>query len=258
MQMVKLQQQVQDSSMKLKVVSSGSVGNSYIVYNDDEALIIECGVRFKFIKEALNFNLAKVVGCLVSHSHLDHSKSAKDVMAAGINIHCLPETAETFGIKSHRISPVQVEKPFKVGGFKVVAFPLQHNVPCVGFLIEHKETGRFCFITDTCYCEYVFPGMANVIVEANYCRTLLSDRYEAGLEVGFLRDRIIRDHMSLETTKEFLKANDLARVNNILLIHLSDRNAHAERFKEEITSLTGCNVNIASKGLEIDFSTSPF
>jgi len=244
--------------MKLKVVSSGSVGNSYIIYNDDEALILECGVRFKGIKEALNFQLGKVVGCLVTHSHQDHCKGAKEVLAAGIDIYCLPETADAFNIKSHRIRTLQVEKPFEVGGFKVIAFPLQHDVPCVGFLIEHKEAGRFCFITDTYYCEYTFPGLHNVILEANYCKDILQERLDAGDEPLFLRDRILKSHMSLQTCKEFLKANDLSLVNNILLIHLSDRNSHAERFIGEVHSLTGCNVNVATKGLEIEFNDKPF
>lgn len=244
--------------MKVKVVNSGSSGNCYIVYNDEEALIIECGVRMRAIKEALEFNLGKVVGCLVTHSHLDHSKGAKEVLAAGIDIHCLPETGATFGVKSHRIRTLQVEKPFRVGGFKIVAFPLKHNVPCVGFLIEHKESGRFCFITDTNYTEYTFPGLHNVIVEANFCEDILNERFADGREPGFLRDRIIKDHMSIQTCKGFLKANDLSLVNNILLIHLSDRNSDAERFVGEVVELTGCNVNVATKGLELEFNDKPF
>lgn len=240
--------------MKLKVVSSGSIGNSYIIYNDHEALLLECGVKFRDIKEALNFNLKIVSGMLVTHSHKDHCKGIREVLNSGINVYCLPETAECMGVKSHRIRPIETEKAFQVGNFKVIAFPLQHDVPCVGFLIDHPESGRFCFITDTYYCEYTFPGIHNVIIEANYCKDILNERLASGEEPGFLRDRVLKSHMSLTTTKEFLQANDLQQVNNILLIHLSDRNSHAERFKREVTELTGRNVSIARKGLEIEFN----
>ena len=41
--------------MKLKIISTGSQGNSYILENENEALIIEAGVRFIEIKKALSF-----------------------------------------------------------------------------------------------------------------------------------------------------------------------------------------------------------
>ena len=60
--------------MKLKVLSSNSSGNAYILEDKDEILLIECGVSFKKIKEGINFDLNKVVGVLISHEHKDHSK----------------------------------------------------------------------------------------------------------------------------------------------------------------------------------------
>ena len=244
--------------MKLKVVSSGSVGNSYIVHNEDEALLIECGVRFDDIKRSLNFNLKKVVGCIVSHSHKDHCKGVREVVNAGINIHCLEETAATFGFKSHRLKVIEPKKIFTVGKFKVMAFPLQHDVPCLGFMVDHEETGTFVFITDTYYCEYTFPGLHNVIIEANYCQNILDSKVAAGATPEFLRNRVLQSHMSLATCKEFLKVNDLSKVNNILLIHLSDSNSNADQFKKEVQEQTAKTVNIASKGLEINFNKTPF
>jgi len=244
--------------MQLKVVSSGSIGNAYIMYNDQEALLIECGVKFKDIKQALKFDLTKVVGCIVSHSHKDHCFGAKDLVNAGIDLYSLPETSETFGFKSHRLKAIDPSKSFTIGSFKVKAFPLNHDVPCVGFMIEHEETGRFCFITDTYFCEYKIPGMHNVIIEANYCQSILDQKVAAGATPDFLRNRVLRSHMSLATCKGFLQANDLKSVNNIVLIHLSDSNSHAERFKTEVAELTAKNVHIASKGLDINFNKTPF
>ena len=53
--------------------------------------------------------------------------------------------------------------------------------------------------------------------------------------------------MSLETAKDFLRANDLTAVQEIWLCHLSDGNSDAERFKREIQALTGKPVYIAQK-----------
>jgi phosphoribosyl 1,2-cyclic phosphodiesterase len=70
----------------------------------------------------------------------------------------------------------------------------------------------------------------------------------------FLSDRIIQSHMNLDTCKKLLMANNLTQVNNIVLIHLSDRNSDAKYFKQTITELTGKNVSVAEPGLVIDFN----
>lgn len=56
--------------MKLKVLGSGSSGNCYILENDTEALIIEAGVPFMEVKKALDFNISKIQGVVISHEHL--------------------------------------------------------------------------------------------------------------------------------------------------------------------------------------------
>lgn len=53
----------------IKIVSSGSIGNSYILECEKEVLLLELGIGWNDIKKALNFDLSKVVGVCVSHSH---------------------------------------------------------------------------------------------------------------------------------------------------------------------------------------------
>ena len=64
--------------MQLQVIGSGSQGNSYLLSNDTDVLLIELGVQFKRIKKALDYDLSKINGALVSHSHGDHAKAIKD------------------------------------------------------------------------------------------------------------------------------------------------------------------------------------
>lgn len=56
--------------MKMKCIGSGSAGNTYILENDTEAMIMETGMPFKLVKEALDFNISKIVGVVQSHQHL--------------------------------------------------------------------------------------------------------------------------------------------------------------------------------------------
>lgn len=53
----------------LKCLSSGSQGNCYLLECNNEVLIIELGVSWKEVLRGLNYDLSKVVGVLVSHSH---------------------------------------------------------------------------------------------------------------------------------------------------------------------------------------------
>lgn len=245
--------------MKLKVISTGSVGNSYLLSSENETLLIEAGVNIKDIKKALDFDYSKVSGCLVTHSHGDHAKSIKEVMALGIETFASVQTlmaTETYN--HHKAIPFAINKTHYIGGFKVMAFEVKHDVHCVGFLIEHKDCGRVLFVTDTYYCKYTFPNLNNIIIEANYSKEIIDKRFGADSGKEFLRNRILRSHFSLENCKEMLSANDLSAVNNIVLIHLSDGNSNEKQFVDEVFELTGKNVCAAVNGMEIEFNKHPF
>ncbi len=244
--------------MQLKVIGSSSAGNSYILETHEEALIIECGVRFHEIKQALNFNLRKVVGCLITHEHNDHSKWAREIMLAGIDLYCSGGTLKALKLEdSHRTHTLVEHYPQRIGSFNILPFKVLHDTAePFGFLIYHQECGTTLFLTDSIYSPYTFRNLNNIIVEANYCPRILDERMKE--DKKFLRDRIINSHFSIDNCKDMLKANDLSQVNNIVLIHLSDGNSDGPRFKREVAELTGKTVHIAGKGLAIPFDKTPF
>lgn len=246
--------------MKLKVINSNSQGNCYILENDSEALIIECGVRIDKIKQALNFNLRKVVGCIVTHEHLDHSKSMSELMKAGIDVWASAGTHCAMRTQGHHRAWIAVKNDvFSIGEFKIRAFNVMHDAAePIGFIINHPDTGNILFLTDSYYSEYTFKGMNHLIIEANYCETIINRKLTEGAAPKFLRDRVLESHMSLQTCMETLKANDLSGVRNIILIHLSDSNSDEARFQKEVQQLTGKQVYVASPGLTINLSKQPF
>ena len=76
--------------MVLKVIGSSSKGNCYILESDTEALIIEAGCKLLEVKKAIQWQLSKVVGCIISHEHNDHAGYAKEYAKAGIKLLALP------------------------------------------------------------------------------------------------------------------------------------------------------------------------
>lgn len=244
--------------MELKVIGSGSQGNSYILSNDTDVLLIELGVKFHRIKKALNFNISKVSGALVSHCHGDHAKSIKEAVECGIDVYTGAETIDASGLKSHRLKPVEAKKAYQVGNFKMMPFELRHDVPCLGFMIKHKDCGKVVFITDTYYSPFRFKDVNQWIIEANYSQSIIDSKEGYGATKDFLRNRVMSSHLSIENCLDLLSKNDLAKTNNIVLTHLSDRNSHAEQFKKSVENQTGKTVNVAETGLTIPFNLRPF
>ena len=241
--------------MRLVVLGSSSRGNCYFLENENEVLIIECGVNVNLIKKALNFSFGKVAGCILTHAHLDHAKSAEDVMKLGIDLYTSRGTmrALSLNIEHHRLKILQAGEVISIGNFKVMPFKIQHDcIEPLGFIINHPETGNVLFITDSYYVENTFKNIHNIIIEANYSQEIIDRRVKQGASPEFLRNRIFKSHMSVETCKKTLQANDLRKVNHIVLIHLSDSNSNAIEFQKDIEAATGKNVIVADAGIVIE------
>ena len=248
--------------MQLHVLGSGSTGNGYILEGTSSALIIEAGLPLKEAIRAIKFNLSKVAGLIASHPHVDHSGRALEYAMAGINIHssleCLDVIGLTKGLYSHRAKPVIPERKYRIGEFTVMPFELVHDVTNYGYLISHADMGLTCFITDTHYCPYVFPGLNNLLLECNYSDHVIEDRVISGSLNPALAQRVKSSHMAQSTMIEFLKANNLSAVNNIVLIHLSGGNSDRQSILQDVITTTGKTPVIADKGLSIQFNKQPF
>ncbi|QIB26071.1 MBL fold metallo-hydrolase [Caloranaerobacter azorensis] len=245
--------------MKLKILGSSSSGNCYLLQNKTETLVLECGVKWNEVKKALNFNMTNICGCLITHEHKDHCKYIKDVLKAGIDIYSTKGTLKALKIDSHRSHVIEYLKPFKVGGYSILPFQTKHDCEePVGFLIQHEDMGTLLFATDTYYLEYKFENLNHILVECNYSLDILNKNIEAGKIHPAFKNRVLQSHFEFDNVKNFLKANNLAQVANIVLLHLSNDNSDSARFKTEIEKLTGKLVHIADKGLEIDIGLYPF
>lgn len=92
---------IQDSKIKLKVLGTGSSGNCYLLETETETLIIECGVKFSIIKKSMNFDFTKIVGCIITHEHNDHSLSINELIDSGVEVYATAGTLKGKGISSH-------------------------------------------------------------------------------------------------------------------------------------------------------------
>ncbi len=244
--------------MKLKVINSNSKANGYVLTNGEEALVLEAGCKLKDVKKAIDFNVSSIEGLLVTHSHYDHSRFIVEFLSQGIDCLALQDVYSHQRLSGEYCKVAEPKKGYMFGRFKVMPFEVPHDVPTIGYMIEHPDMGRMVFITDTYMVEYTFEGINHLLMEINYADDIMEANYKAGLVSRFVKDRLMHSHMELENAKDMLKANDLKYVNNIILCHLSDNNSNEKRFIDEVASLTGKTVYAAKPGLEIDLSKNPF
>ena len=219
--------------MKFRCLGSGSSGNCYILENDSEALVIESGIPFMAVKKALDFNISKIAGVVVSHSHGDHSKYVDEYKKVGIPVFT-PYREEI-------ACPLSI----RYGNFRIKGFRLVHDVPCYGFHISHADVGTLVYVSDTEYIKYRFRNLNHILVECNYSRELIP-------EDAVNRSHVMTGHMELQTALDFLRANNNPNLQNVVLLHMSARNSDPDKFVAEAEKVVQCPVWAAEKGLEVD------
>jgi phosphoribosyl 1,2-cyclic phosphodiesterase len=230
--------------MKLKIISSGSVGNAYILESQNSALLIECGVKVDEVKQAIDYDVFKIKGAIVSHAHLDHSKSMHQVSQLGIPLFASSATFDKMKTPSElRYGILKNGQQKQINEFKVSSFDASHDIDTLGFIIEAGAEKVF-FLTDSYkliwnLCLWKFTC---VMIEANYCEDLIKSKSET-----FINRRRLKSHMSIQTAIWTLEKMDLSKCRNIVLLHLSDGLSNEKQFKEMTEKRFGIPVTIATK-----------
>ncbi len=228
--------------INLRVLATGSSGNCYLLDNGKETLILDCGIPIKDIKKGLNWDISRIVGVCVTHSHLDHSKSVKDFEDMGISV--FKPYDET------KACPLKI----RYGNFEIQAFKLPHNgTPNYGYYIK-ADGQKILYLTDFEYCQFNFKALEvnHILVECNYQQELVSRDLP-----NF--DHKVRGHCSLDTCKNFIAANKTNALRTVILCHMGAETAIAEECVAEVNKVAGnANVSVAKAGKSWELSLYPF
>ncbi len=230
--------------LEIKTFGSSSNGNCYLLKDGDSYLLLEAGIQPKRVQ----LDWSKIEGVLISHEHQDHAKYAKEIIKrTGADLYCSEGTSSVLrGVPSHRIHVASSKRSFNIGGWKIMPFDVEHDAKDpLGFLIETPTKRRVLFATDTYYIRYKFTGITHLMIECNYDLDILEDNFLSRKIDKKQRLRIITSHFELSNVKQFLKVNDLSKLQEVHLLHLSDRNSDAEQFKREIQAIVGVPTYIA-------------
>lgn len=212
---------------KIIINGSSSSGNSYALICDDEILLIELGVGYKDIIKSINFNLQRVKGAIVSHSHKDHFKTStyNKIRCFGFNTYSTQQVAES----NKGVIPINPLKRYKIGGFVVMPLSVPHNVECYSYVIDlPNNNGRLLFITDASDFPYNIKNIDYLMIETNYCGEVMVDHQLRGEEIN----KNAFNHISLQQALEITERIESDRLKQVLCIHLSDGNSNEEIIRD--------------------------
>lgn len=239
--------------MQFVALASSSAGNAYLLTGGSASskLLIDAGIPFPAIQKACGFMVTDLAGCIISHGHGDHVKAVPQLLANCVDCYASKETWQSMPSAvrtSHRAISVGNASPFSVGPWVVKAFEAEHDLPgTYGFVVDAPDGERLLYLTDSAYSRYTFDGLTHIAVECNYSDEILRQNTLAGDIDRSRYQRTKQTHMSIETLEALLKANDLSKVQQIFLLHLSAANSHAEAFKARLERLTGIPVEVCAK-----------
>lgn len=236
--------------MQIYCYASSSRGNLYQVESNRTKLLIECGLSIKDIRKCLGSNMTKIDGVLLSHEHKDHSKAIYELLKIGIDIYTSRGTALAIGAeKSPYVHFCESGKVININGINVLPFKTNHDASePLGFVLQDKED-VVLFATDTYNIEYLINGITKLMIECNHSYKIIDDKTVNGSLNKEQAKRLVKSHFSLENLKKWLNMNDLTRLKEIYLLHLSKTNGNPKQFRDEIEELTGVPVYIADENI---------
>lgn len=207
--------------MRIHTIHTGSKGNSYILTDDDNnILILDCGVNMKMIKSALNYDITSVNGVLVTHEHRDHSMSADEF--------------ELYGLPVFRPYLIEGGMDRKtLGVYAVSSFPVEHDgTPCCGFYIRHISGFKMLYVTDLELTKYRFTSQKVnfILCECNWQSKYVNE------ESASYRHKVL-GHMSLDACLGFLKVNATEYLQTVAICHMSNQTVDVSECLEKIKEL---------------------
>lgn len=241
--------------MKFIILASGSKGNSTLVINDNnELLLIDVGISYKEIEEKINrygYDVNDIKNILITHEHEDHIKSINKF-----------SNAKKYSLKEISVATCCLEK-YKsefVGGYEILTLPLSHDVKCCGFVVT-ADNEKLVYITDTGYVSYKnIPYIGNAdyyIFESNHNVEMLMETKRP----FYIKSRILGDegHLSNEDASDVLCEIIGDKTKQIYLAHIS-KEANTKQMaidtfynvaKEKNVSVNNIFVNAADQNVEL-------
>lgn len=237
---------------KLTVLSSSSDGNSYLLSCGEDSLLLDLGVDFKKVLKAVDYDIRKIKGCLCSHIHVDHTKHLPDALKYQLKVYSCKSVADKF----ESVKILKIGHKYRIGSFYVQTLPVPHgDCECYAYIIDHEDMGRLLFATDLSDFPYKVKGCNHIMLECNNSLDAIVDN----MIEGHFNRAASDTHLDMEDCFEVLHRLETPELQNVILIHLSNRNSNEDIIRKELSEqFPVINTYIADKKLTIELSKNDF
>ena len=247
-------------------IGSGSSGNCYCLYTENDGLFIDMGVGIRTLKKHFKdygLSLSRVHHILITHDHADHIKSvgslsheqqmpvyATRVVHHGIDRNYCVARKVNADLR-HYLEPGVTQQ---IGEFTVTPFTVPHDSSDnVGYEIMTDEA-VFCIITDA---GSITDEMAHYIGRANYLVIEANHDVEMLMRGPYpqhLKKRIVSGNGHLNNTLcgEAIAKHTGEHLRHAWLCHLSEENNHPELARKTVESILRSYGIVAGKDFQLD------
>jgi len=216
-------------------LGSGSKGNSYLVGNDKNKILVDAGLSTKCIVDnlmCLGINPDEINGIVVTHEHMDHIGGIRVFSKKyGVPVYANEKTASAIirkipDIESKNLRIFNNGESFYIGSLDIAPFKTPHDSVCsCGFSI-YSGVNKVTVATDLGHINSsVMENLKNsdiLVLEANHdLEMLIKGPYSA-----FLKQRVQgpKGHLCNEICGQTLaKLLDFG-LKQVILAHLSEEN----------------------------------
>ncbi|MFP4596902.1 MAG: MBL fold metallo-hydrolase [Persicimonas sp.] len=247
-----------DESIKIRVLASGSSGNSLFVRIGETRILVDAGISCRRITRALaemDESPEALSAVLLTHEHSDHTSGLAQVLQRWPQtpVFCTPGTLrgceDRFDKPTHWTG-FRADQPFRVGPLVVEPFELAHdaNEPC-GFRLQ-TDGFSMGIVTDlgvwSDQTVEAIRGCRVLLLEANHDLQMLRN----GPYPAFLKRRIAsRDgHLSNEQACALLSRVATPQLEWIILTHLSAKNNRPETAIEKVGAAAPAGARVIAAG----------
>lgn len=224
------------SVVNFNMVSSGSKGNSTLIWDQENLIMIDFGITLKRLRERLVVNRIEKMetSLFISHEHSDHSKGAA-MLARNMPVSIYTREATAAALNLRDAYPIR--NTAVLGNFEITAFSVSHDaVDPVAYTIRCGKA-KISVVSDL---GHLTDEVANHIrgsdilaIEANHDEDMLI----TGSYPEMLKRRILSNHGHLSNRQT---AENISRLVNpdtkIILTHLSQENNRPEIAFNEVQS----------------------
>lgn len=237
--------------MKVVPLASSSSGNAYVVEAEGSAVLVDCGICYKYLKDIA------VDAVLITHSHSDHVSGLKTLLKhRDIPVYANVMTAEAVahecGLADSAFMCFENGQEFEVGAFTAAAFSVPHDTSDpVGYLLRAGGETYFHGTDIGTPLDSIGLKLAEAdvaMLESNHDPVMLRT---SGRPPSLIQ-RIAgpRGHLSNDQACELVRRFASPRLKKLFLAHLSHQ-CNAEAIAVRLMRETLAEIGRADVELEV-------